>query len=88
MVKKCPRCKSLKTEAFAPRKMFCKECGHEWIPYKHSGKKMKTIGDGFLISKKKIMPGAKTKSIGDGIFFEKKRVKKTKVKKRSLLKFP
>lgn len=78
MAKKCPRCGSLKTEASAPRKMFCKECGHEWIPYKHSGKKMKIVGDGILSPRKRIMPGAKTRTIGDGILLPKKRVNKVR----------
>lgn len=76
MTKKCPKCEETNTEAYAPRKMFCKSCGHEWTPYKHSGKKMKIVGDGIFTQRKKFMPGAKTKVIGDGLFFPKKRIKK------------
>jgi transposase-like protein len=88
MGKKCPRCKSSNTEASAPKKMFCKDCGHEWTPYKHSGKKMKLIGDGFITSRKRIMPGARTRTVGDGILFAKKRVKKIRKRKTNLLGFP
>lgn len=56
-------------------KMRCRDCGHKWKPYKHRGKKMKVVGDGFLFTRKRIMPGSKTMSVGDGILADKKRVK-------------
>jgi len=88
MGKKCPRCKSTNTYAHAPREMYCENCGHEWKPYKHSGKKMKVIGDGVVYPRKRVMPGAKTRTIGDGILFPKRRVKKTRRKERSMWDFP
>lgn len=78
---KCPKCKSTNTEAEQPGVMYCNNCSHSWKPYKHRGKKMKTVGDGILTTRKKVMPGAKTERIGDGILFPKKRVKKTRRKR-------
>ncbi|MBN2331288.1 MAG: hypothetical protein JXC85_05735 [Candidatus Aenigmarchaeota archaeon] len=77
---KCPRCKSSQTQASEPGKMFCRSCSYSWKPYKHRGKKMRTIGDGLIFPRKKVMPGARTQTIGDGLIFPKKRVKKPKKK--------
>lgn len=41
---------------------------------------MRTIGDGLIFPRKKVMPGARTQTIGDGLIFPKKRVKKPKKK--------
>ena len=58
--------------------MFCKNCSHQWTPYKHRGAKMKVVGDGIIYPKRKIIPKAKTKVVGDGILTPKRRVKKNK----------
>jgi len=84
---KCPKCKSSNTTSPESGNMHCRDCSYSWKPYKHRGKKMKTVGDGFITSKKKVMPGAKTEVIGDGIIFPKKRVKKSKKRQENLFGF-
>ena len=84
---KCPKCGSTNTIATGVGKMFCRNCSRAWKPYKHRGKKMKTIGDGFITPKRKVMPGAKTKLVGDDFITPKKRVKKKRKKKENIFGF-
>ena len=77
----CLKCGSTNTISREPGKMWCRDCGREWTPYKHRGKKMKIVGDGILTTRRKVIPGAKTRVIGDDIITRKRRIKKTKVKR-------
>ena len=61
---KCPKCKSTNTISDVPKKMHCKNCSHVWTPYKHRGKKFKTVGNGITSSVRKTMPGVKTMVVG------------------------
>ena len=84
---KCPDCGSTNTESSEPGKMWCKNCGKEWKPYKHRGKKMRYEGEGIVYPRRKIMPGSKTKIVGSKILGNERRVKKVKQKEFNVFDF-